>query len=292
MARGGFIDFQSERAFPNFLESGLDASLVFLHCFSVGQARRLRVVLCLAKTAIITAHQDLHLFATPSLHTQNVKVRITSDPVERRLKLLPVPNRTTRSLIKRNRSCHGKAATDRRVNRRIDGCGPSTARKAGHMKLAVVGKSAGKTSRLEVVQADGRGLEKIFDGAADDIRLKQGLVAATAIAGSHARHEHTEHTVTFPQQGFNRALQTITHVRRRGIVIQRAGVAMMHYHHFTIGPLRNEMISEALKAGGQIDAKFVHAGEMAELLYWTGNVGDHIGQGVLRKPFRAPNVMN
>ena len=66
----------------------------------------------------------------------------------------------------------------------------------------------------------------------------------------------------------------------------------MNDHQFAIRMLRDEMISDALQAGCQVDAEFVHAREMIEMLHRAGHIGHDIRQSAIRKSFGAPKILN
>src|SRR5437016_3571686 len=88
------------------------------------------------------------------------------------------------------------------------------------------------------------------------------------------------------------ALQSITDVLGRGIVVESAGVAVMDDDQFSIRALGNKMIRKALQARGEVHAQFIHAREVGELLDWTWHIGnDTVGRSLVGKSFRSPNVL-
>jgi len=104
-------------------------------------------------------------------------------------------------------------------------------------------------------------------------------------------HEDAEDTVAFAQECIDGALKSVTDIYRLGIVIERAGVAVMNDNQFRIGTLRDKMIRESLQAGGHVDAELIDAGEMAEVLHRAGHIGeDDIRQAPAGKTVSAPNV--
>ena len=50
------------------------------------------------------------------------------------------------------------------------------------------------------------------------------------------------------------------------------------------------MIGESLQAGGHVDTELIHAGQMAELLDRTGDIGEDAGQSAAGKTFGGPQV--
>src|SRR5690348_16919969 len=136
-----------------------------------------------AETAIIPAHQYLHLFPAAAMRAENIEIRIAGQTVERRFPLFLVADGVPSPEVKRNRSRHRKAAANGRVDCRIKCCGPAAAGEARHVKLAVSWQAAAATVRLDVIQT-GRGrFEEIFHRAARGLRLKELVVTAAAISG-------------------------------------------------------------------------------------------------------------
>src|SRR5439155_20935218 len=84
------VNLEAERAATYFVEGCADSLFVFAHSLSVGKAGRLRVVLSPAKTAIVPAHEDLHLFAATPLAPENLQVGVAGDVVNRGVELLIV----------------------------------------------------------------------------------------------------------------------------------------------------------------------------------------------------------
>ena len=192
-------DFQSERAAAKVAKRRADAGFILPHRLDIAKAELFRIMLRLAKAAIVAPNQDLHLLAPSSVSAEDVEIRIARHSVKRRLILLAVAYGTADAQIKRNGTRDGKAAANSWIDGRVDRSRPSAAGKPRHVKDFVLWKMPGAALALEIVQAQGCGFEEIFDRASFGGRFEHVVVMAGAIPWSHMRHEDTQHSVTFAQ---------------------------------------------------------------------------------------------